>query len=127
MRLSSILIPLIFLISFSCSKDIDEDLAFCNSITQGNYSESLSSINDFLNNLNYDDLRKQGDNSNMEILGNWLEQKPCVEDVEIICFWCEYSIPPHGFLTMVQSDNSDTLKLWLIGSIPYRAAGLYVQ
>jgi len=124
MQLSSILIPAIFLTFLSCSKDMDEDLAFCNSITQGNYSESSSMINDFLKDLNYDDPRNLGDNSNMEILADWLENKSCIKDVEITCFWCYYSNPPIGCLSMVRSDNSDTLILWLIGSIPYRASDL---
>jgi len=124
MKLSSILIPVIFLTFLSCNKDNNEDLEFCNSITQGNYSETLPVINDFLNDLIYDDIRNLGENSNMEILGDWLEQKPCISDVEIKCFWCEYSIPSTSTLYIMLSEDSDTLVLRIYGSIPNIAMGL---
>jgi len=124
MRLSSILITVIFLISLSCSKDIDEDSAFCNSIKQGNYSEPLSVVNDFLNDLNYEDTRNLGENSNMEILGEWLEQKPCIQDVEISCFWCLYSNPSFSTLYIILDEKSDTMVLTIKGIIPNKAVGI---
>jgi hypothetical protein len=123
MKLSSILIPVFFLTFLSCNND--EDLECCNSITEGNYTESLIIINDFLNDLNYEDAGNLGENSGLEQLEDWLEQKPCITDVEITCFWCLFTNPPGGELSIFLNNSSDTLKLALVGSIPHKAVGLY--
>jgi len=122
-RLSFVQSVVIFLIFLACNNE--EDLGYCNSITQGNYTESLIFINDFLNDLNYEDAGNLGENSNLEQLADWLKQKPCITDVEITCFWCEYSLPPKGELSIILNDDSDTLRLALIGTTPHRALGLY--
>jgi len=124
MKLSSILIPVILLAFLSCNNDDIDDLEFCNSITQGNYLESLSVINDFVNDLNYEDSRKLGENSNMEILADWLEQKPCISDAEINCFWCAYSLPPKGSIVVNLVESTDTLVLGLIGTRPITASSI---
>jgi hypothetical protein len=125
MKLSTILITILFFTLVSCDKDNREDHEFCNSITEGNYVESVVVINNFLNDLNYENSGNLGENSTLEQLENWLEEKPCILEAEITCFWCLFSNPPQGFLSMIRSDNSDTLMLWLFGSIPNRAEALY--
>ena len=125
MKLSTILITILFFTLFSCDKDNKVDREFCNSITQGNFLESVVVINDFLNDLNYEKSGNLGENSGLEQLEDWLEEKPCILEAEITCFWCEYSNPPQGYLSMIRSDNSNTLMLWLFGTIPHRAEALY--
>ena len=74
--------------------------------------------------MNYEDSGNLGENSNLEQLEDWLEQKPCITDVEITCFWCIYTNPAQGELSIILNNDSDTLILWLIGSIPHEAIGL---
>ena len=125
MKLSTILITIFFFVLVSCDKENKEAQKFCSSITEGNYVESVVVINEFLNDLDYDNAGNLGENSTLEQLENWLEEKPCILEAEITCFWCLYSNPPQGFLSLIRSDNSDTLELWLFGSIPNRAEALY--
>ncbi len=93
MKLSTILITIFFFTLVSFDKENKEDREFCNSITEGNYVESVVVINDFLNDLDYDNSGNLGENSTLEQLENWLEEKPCILEAEIICFWCFVSSP----------------------------------
>ena len=123
MKLSTVLITIFFLL-VSCDKENKDAQKFCNSISEGKYVESVVEINEFLNDLDYDNAGNLGENSTLEQLENWLEEKPCILEAEITCFWCYYSNPPLGELSMILKNDSDTLTLTLIGSIPHEA-GLF--
>ena len=124
-KLATILLTIFVLTLVSCDKENKEAQKFCNCITEGNYEESVVVINEFLNDLDYDNAGNLGENSTLEQLENWLEEKPCILEAEITCFWCLYSNPMQGFLSLIRSDNSDTLMLWLFSTIPHRAEALY--
>lgn len=119
-----LLILFAFLISCDGEKIYcNKDLEFCSSIRQKMYQESLVLINDFLKSLNYPG-GDFGDNSNLEKLERWLECKSCVSRAEINCFWCLYSNPPGGSIIFTLGENSDTLQVNLLGSIPHEAGSI---
>jgi len=62
---------------------------FCNSVQTSNFQQIVEITNDFLATID----NSLSDNVKIEILRNWLLEKSCVQNAEILCVSCIYTYP----------------------------------
>ena len=101
--LLSVIMILTSLILWSCEEDNEMNSAqaeFCMLIDNQGYDATGSLIDDYLAGL-----ERNNSEVNLERLVDWLESISCVNNAEIICNSCLYSLPPQSRIQVGFNSN----------------------
>lgn len=111
---------------FSCEKEETphlSDTEFCSSLLEGDYDQLTPVLNHFFENQNQNDSEEQ----KMKRLANWLREKSCISNVEVLCVSCIQTNPLLSEIQVHISTGGKTVtkKLDIIMEFPLKLGAIH--
>jgi hypothetical protein len=107
---------------WSCKKDkltCSDESEFCSLIDKQDFDATGPIIDDYLAGL-----KKNTPNENLEKLADWLECKSCVDNADVICNSCIYTLPAQSELRVDFNSSGQkitkTLDILMSDPLEYR-------